>query len=159
MVNTNEVQLLAFWLNYHLDKSKILLETNLQIVGVNAKGSKLGPFCIHHLNKRPPRDYKTFHIFLLYFFFYCIFFSIVFFFFFFLYIFFFLLDLLFFTSHGLRTCVFGIYRQPTSYSPILSLALNKPDTTPICLRLASLSISIISVANARALKRASFWRP
>ena len=87
------------------------------------------------------------------------FFSIVFFFFFLLYFFFFLLDLLFFTSHGLRTCVFGIYRQPTSYSPILSLALNKPDTTPICLRLASLSISIISVANSRALKRASFWRP
>jgi len=66
MVNTNEVQLLAFWLNYHLDKSKILLETNLQIVGVNAKGSKLGSFCIHHLNKRQPRDYKRHSIYSVY---------------------------------------------------------------------------------------------
>lgn len=30
---------------------------------------------------------------------------------------------------------------------------------PCCLRLASLRMSMISVANSRALKRANFWRP
>lgn len=30
---------------------------------------------------------------------------------------------------------------------------------PCCLRLASLRMSMMSVANSRALKRASFWRP
>lgn len=43
------------------------------------------------------------------------------------------------------------------FLPVLPVGLLRP--FPCCLLLASLRMSMMSVANSRALKRASFWRP